>query len=509
MLSQDDLLYFIHIPKTAGTTLISLLDAKFDVNEIFPAQLWKELAKIPPDQIGKYRFYRGHFGANGLKSLLPKEPVCLTMLRQPIPLALSTYKFVLREPGTRVHSLAKSSQMSFADFVSHPKTCTRISNKQTRNLSFDIHSAPPNDPVFHYNESRDRVDQWLEKYRITYSDSESLERAKQKLDDCAFFGLVERFNESMALMSYTFGWSPVGTTSKLREATSKAEIDALPTDVRDMLEDYNELDTLLYSYADAAFQERLSAMIQHLHDFAKPGEPRPETWDEDPETMQTLLDRHYTDCQKQRQIPPSEVIRVDFAHALSGSGWHHREKVAVDQTYFRWTGPSTTSTLDVPLSQQADVRVTFRIINAVESGIIDSLSLSVNDTHVALALLDGKGTVVRTYQAVVPKELLESDRPFTRFTFQVAQTRSPRDQEAWQSDMRQLGVALHWMDIHPVEMTDDHPIPPLTQYKNVATVRDLKRLRHRLRRRDRLKYLIKTTPGLRSLYSVYKRMTAR
>lgn len=509
MLSQDDLLYFIHIPKTAGTTLISLLDAKFDVNEIFPAQLWKELAKIPPDQIGKYRFYRGHFGANGLKSLLPKEPVCLTMLRQPIPLALSTYKFVLREPGTRVHSLAKSSQMSFADFVSHPKTCTRISNKQTRNLSFDIHSAPPNDPVFHYNESRDRVDQWLEKYRITYSDSESLERAKQKLDDCAFFGLVERFNESMALMSYTFGWSPVGTTSKLREATSKAEIDALPTDVRDMLEDYNELDTLLYSYADAAFQERLSAMIQHLHDFAKPGEPRPETWDEDPETMQTLLDRHYTDCQKQRQIPLAEVIRVDFAHALSGSGWHHREKVAVDQTYFRWTGPSTTSTLDVPLSQQADVRVTFRVINAVESGIIDSLSLSVNDTHVALALLDGKGTVVRTYQAVVPKELLESDRPFTRFTFQVAQTRSPRDQESWQSDMRQLGVALHWMDIHPVEMTDDHPIPPLTQYKNVATVRDLKRLRHRLRRRDRLKYLIKTTPGLRSLYSVYKRMTAR
>lgn len=508
MLSQDDLLYFIHIPKTAGTTLISLLDAKFKVDEIFPAQLWKDLAKIPPDQIGKYRLYRGHFGANGLQAFLPKPPVFLTMLRQPIPLSLSTYKFVLREPGTRVHALAKSGQMSFADFVNHPKTRIRISNKQTRNLSFDVRIALPSDPVFSHHESRNRVDQWLEKYRVTYSDSESLERAKQKLQECAFFGLVERFDESMALMSYAFGWTPVRTTPKLREATSKGEIDSLPTDVRDQLEVYNKLDTLLYSYAESAFEQRLASMVQHLHEFAKPGESRPESWSEDPSTMQTLLDRYYAHCQSQRQIPSVEAIRVDFAQAISGSGWHNREKVAIDQTYFRWTGPSTTATLDLPLACQTDLCITFRVINAVESGIVDSLSLSINDAHVALTLIDGKGTVVRTYQAKVEKELIESDRPFTRLTFHTAKTLSPQEQEPWQSDRRQLGVAIHWIDIQPA-VADLPTAPPFAHYKDVASVHDLERLRRQRRRRAHMKYVIKTTPGLRSLYAIYKRIIAR
>jgi hypothetical protein len=508
MLSQDDRLYFIHIPKTAGTTLISLLDAKFNVDEILPAQLWKELAKIPPDQIGNYRLYRGHFGANGLSALLPKPPVCLTMLRQPIPLSLSTYKFVLREPGTRVHALAKSSQMSFAEFINHPKTRIRVSNKQTRNLSSNL-QVNPSDPLFNYRESRDRVDQWLEKYRITNSDSDSLSLAKQKLDECAFFGLVERFDESMALMSYAFGWAPVGITSRLRAATSKAEIDDLPTAVRDALEEYNELDILLYAYAEQTFEQRLAAMVQHLHEFAKPGEPQPDSWNDDPNTMQTLLDRYYAYCQAQRQTPPKDTIRVDFGHAIQGSGWHNREKVAVDQSYFRWTGPSVAATLDVPIARESDVCITFRVINAVEPSQLDQLKLSVNEQDVALTLLNGKGTVVRTYESTVPKPQLQSDRPFIRLTFHTSHTLAPKDKEPWQSDGRQLGIAIHWIDIQPICSDASQPTASshLAPYHDAdaALIHELQRLR----RRDRLKYVMKTTPGLKTLYAIYKRVTAR
>lgn len=511
MLSPDDLLYFIHIPKTAGTTLIALLDSKFDMNEIFPAQLWKELAKIPPDEVGNYRLYRGHFGAKGLEPFLPRPPVCITMLRQPIPLSLSTYKFVMREPGTRVHGLATAEKMSFADFIQHPKTRKRISNKQTRNLSFRVKHPPADDAIFQYSESRDRVDQWLDKYQLPLSDRDSLAQAKEQLEACAFFGLVERFDESMALMSYTFGWSPVGAVPKLREATTPAEIEALPDDIRTMLEDCNRLDTKLYRYAEKLFEKRMKAMVRHLREFAKPDEPTPKTWAEDPEFVTVLLDRYYADCQRQR-LKPSSRVQVDFSQAFHGSGWHQREKMAVDNSVFRWTGPSTTATVDLPVVQTADAEITFRIINALETEILDSLTLAVNDTLIPLELLDGAGTTVRTYRAIAPQAVLNNDRPFTRLAFTVDRTIAPQAKESWNPDVRKLGVAIHWVEVKSLgsegleSASDEEPAEPNHDF---ASAQDIIKYNQRTHQRDRVKNLVKTAPVLRSLYKTYKRFTAQ
>jgi hypothetical protein len=507
MLSPDDQLYFIHIPKTAGTTLIALLDSKFDVNEIFPAQLWKELAKVPPDQIDQYRLYRGHFGSHGLDPFLPKRPVCITMLRDPIPLSLSTYKFVLREPGTRVHKLAASENMSFSDFIQHPKTRRRISNKQTRNLSYQIQQVPPEDSVFQYSESRDRVDQWLDKYRLPLSDQESLEQAKVQLDECACFGLVERFDESMALLSYTFGWAPVGTVPKLREATTPAEIEGLSADTRAMLEKCNRLDLKLYRYAERQFEKQMAAMVQHLHEFAKPGEPRPETWTEQPEVMNTLLDRYYTECQRQHLTPKSR-IQVDFSRAWQGSGWHQREKMAVDDSVFRWTGPSTTATLDLPLSHKADATLALRVINAVDMDILESLSLSVNDQPVPLKLVDGAGTLIRTYEAIAPQAVLESDRPFVRLGLTVDRTLAPSAKEEWNPDTRKLGVAVHWVEARSHQDLAGS-VPDRERIHEFASAAAIAKFNQRTRRRDRLKNWVKTAPVLRSVYKTYKKLTAQ
>lgn len=511
MLSPDDLLYFIHIPKTAGTTLIALLDSKFDVSEIFPAQLWKELAKIPPDEVGNYRLYRGHFGAKGLDPFLTKPPVCITMLRQPVPLSLSTYKFVMREPGTRVHGLATAEKMSFADFIQHPKTRKRISNKQTRNLSLKMKHPPADDSIFHYSESRDRVDQWLDKYQLPLSDRDSLNQAKEQLEACAFFGLVERFDESMALMSYTFGWSPVGTVPKLREATTPAEIEALPDDIRTMLEDCNRLDTKLYRYAEKLFEKRMKAMVRHLREFAKPGEPTPKAWADDPAFMNVLLDRYYAECQH-KYLKPSPRVQVDFSQAFSGSGWHQRETMAVDNSVFRWTGPSPTATIDLPIIQQADAEITFRVINAMEREILDSLTLAVNDTPVSLELLDGAGSTVRTYRAIAPQSILISDRPFTRLSFTVDHTIAPHTKESWNPDVRKLGVAIHWIDVKSQHTDVLEPATvqePTESDHEFASAQDILKYNQRSHQRDRMKNLVKTAPVLRSLYNTYKRFTAQ
>ena len=87
-LQNDDILYFLHIPKTAGTTFISIIDEHFDYESIFPGQRWDQLLPKLPINFSKYRLVRGHFGY-GIRQLLPKKPVYITMLRNPIEMVPS------------------------------------------------------------------------------------------------------------------------------------------------------------------------------------------------------------------------------------------------------------------------------------------------------------------------------------------------------------------------------------------------------------------------------------
>ena len=57
-LKEDDLLYFLHIPKTAGTTFASVLDNYFDFNSILPQQVWSQLLKNRPKNFSKLFFVK-------------------------------------------------------------------------------------------------------------------------------------------------------------------------------------------------------------------------------------------------------------------------------------------------------------------------------------------------------------------------------------------------------------------------------------------------------------------
>jgi hypothetical protein len=82
---------FLHIPKSAGTTLRVHLEGNFPEEQICPAR-FNTLHEYDADEIEKYRFFSGHFCAGGV-SLIPEPKSVVTMLRDPKARVLSLYYF--------------------------------------------------------------------------------------------------------------------------------------------------------------------------------------------------------------------------------------------------------------------------------------------------------------------------------------------------------------------------------------------------------------------------------
>ncbi len=409
-LSQDQKLCFIHIPKTAGTTLTALLDSKFHEKEICPARVGTELVKIPRADLAQYRLFRGHFFYD-TGSLLPLGLVYITLLRNPIERVISDYEFMRRCIPSRVEGMRnhqKALTMTLKEYVNDPENLS-MANSQTRHLSLSAYKDSP--------------EQWLE-------------AAKQNLTEkFACVGLVEQFQDSMALLSYTFGWNPLAEYQNLMVAPSKRlKQEQIEPEVLEAIASRNALDIALYDYAKKQFESRYAQMVQNLLEQSE----LPLTTIPNAVQMQGLLEKSYRQRYAELDLAPTSTLAFDFNQAMSGSGWHLREGVT---STFRWTGPGTVSTLDFKLSGDRDLIIEFCIINTLAPDILQSLTLQVNDYPIPLGVIYSHSSTT-IFQGLIPKGASDSSQPFTRFTFQVDRTIAPQDLNPHNPDDRPIGVAL-------------------------------------------------------------------
>ncbi|MBW4517311.1 MAG: sulfotransferase family protein [Timaviella obliquedivisa GSE-PSE-MK23-08B] len=417
-LTSDEQLCFIHIPKTAGTTLTSLLNSKFHQSKICPAEVWSEIIEIPRQELAQYQLFRGHFFYD-IGELLPCKPVYITMLRHPIERVISGYEFMRRNVPTRTEALLnhhKAKTMSLMEYVSDLENPS-MSNSQTRHLSLSRY--------------KDEPDKWLT-------------MAKQHLTEFACFGLVERFQDSIALLSYTFGWNPLAEYSNLMIGSRKLKQDQLEPEILEMIASRNSLDLDLYKYAQELFADRHAQMVQTLQE--RYSDTSGDRFKPTAIPISDLLEQHYRDRYAEQPQSLTSHLDFDFNQALSGSGWHLREG---SETTFRWTGPGITSTLDLPLAIEQDLTVEFCIINTLAPDILQSLTLQVNDRPIPLGILYSHG--ITLVQALIPRVALISNTPFTRLKFQVNRTISPQDLNPHDPDRRPVGLAFSAIQSFPAQ----------------------------------------------------------
>lgn len=110
---HEEALCFLHVPKTGGLSLRSQLDRYFSPDRICWAEDVNEVAELDPVSLSRAQLVRGHFLHADLS--LFGEQVDLshmvTLVRDPIDLAVSLYFHNRRDPDAPSHALASQTDL--------------------------------------------------------------------------------------------------------------------------------------------------------------------------------------------------------------------------------------------------------------------------------------------------------------------------------------------------------------------------------------------------------------
>lgn len=238
----DHLLFFVHIPKTAGTSLVTALQAHFLPNRICPREYTEALARMDPTELRqKYDFIPAHAGMDVAQRIATD---LITVLREPTDRVLSLYNYwrsvpaesaVVYESGKVDPAVSLAKSLSFQDFVmsDHPRILHDINNGQT----------------FQIARSNNAIGR---KALIGESDDEILQIAKNNLHKMKAVGRTENLNSFHQQMLVKLGME---LEIPFHNKTQKSFIDRqkLNPDVQRRLEDLNKLDYALYEFVKATY----------------------------------------------------------------------------------------------------------------------------------------------------------------------------------------------------------------------------------------------------------------
>lgn len=129
---ESDLVYFLHIPKTSGTSLRQSFLQVYGPEVASPNLLWDDLVNGTYQLSERPRIITGHLGGF-LPLWLKRWPRIVTILRDPLARALSHINHVQRDQRHPLHPL--SAGLTVGQYCEHPVLRRTVDNFQSRYLA--------------------------------------------------------------------------------------------------------------------------------------------------------------------------------------------------------------------------------------------------------------------------------------------------------------------------------------------------------------------------------------
>ena len=234
MLQPNSTLIFVHIPKTAGSTLNSVLSRHYAPTGTYKIygsdtdgrRLADELCQLPTAQKQRLKLVRGHW-PYGLHVQLPQPSTYISFVRHPVERIVSFYYHILRTPQHYAYREGFTAEMSLLEFVEREFASDETHDGQTYFLTG---CRPAHQAL------QQTVEEVLKRY--------------------AFVGVSEQFDESLLLLKRLFGWRNVFYFSR-RVNRQRPRLRDIPRDVRAAIEARNPLDMQLYDHIQKVLQEQI------------------------------------------------------------------------------------------------------------------------------------------------------------------------------------------------------------------------------------------------------------
>lgn len=271
--------YFVHIPKTGGSSFKQLMDAVYAPREQIRTNQ-AQLRAVTLNEFQAYRYYHSAHQDRGMFDLLQRPDVaCMTMVRDPIERAVSSvlygqqtltarhlHKYADGNPLPLLHKLRTAG---IDECLDHPFMQYRVINVQTNILGITT------DYRMHFKGNAPAVDSaslgwnyetlaWNDPLPLlsdTTDPQKVLANACTWLSEMAFVGLTERYAESMILICDLLGVAPplapprANSNPRQPDATVRYRNGLAPAIVS-RLEEFNRNDLELYAFASDLFTQQ-------------------------------------------------------------------------------------------------------------------------------------------------------------------------------------------------------------------------------------------------------------
>jgi hypothetical protein len=232
---QQERFFFIHIQKTAGTSLRQHLLANFDASEVYPprveGKIWAYLTyylhgnlltELTAERQSLYRLFHGHMPFAVTQRLsLEKTPTTFTILREPVARTLSVL-------GQKKRHRPEYADASFEEIYSDPS----IFEGQILNHQAKIFAVPENTNL-------------LSGYDPYPVGTLELETAKKNLAKVDVIGLQSDMPSFLTELERSFGWKLL-ESSAWKNVGEKVEVSQ---SLIDRITADNEIDIEFYRYA--------------------------------------------------------------------------------------------------------------------------------------------------------------------------------------------------------------------------------------------------------------------
>ncbi|MBV9878128.1 MAG: sulfotransferase family 2 domain-containing protein [Verrucomicrobia bacterium] len=256
-ISPGAAILFLHIHKTAGTTLHRIIEGEYNPFRIYTifggAIEWSinHFKQLPERRLAALQVVKGHMSF-GLHEYLPQPSTYITFLRDPVERCISAYSYSKANPANPFYHRINRERLDLLAFLDlarwnqnlQCKTVAGIDRTEFRPVKLLRRSlragAPP---------SEQELDRW--------SNASVLEKAKENLvRHFSFVGVSDRFPEGLVLLKHLFGWR-FSSYSSYRKSRGRPKTESLDPEILAAVEKRNEFDRALYDFGKRMFADTI------------------------------------------------------------------------------------------------------------------------------------------------------------------------------------------------------------------------------------------------------------